>query len=528
MILGDPARVAVPPQGGGRSVTVDDVFRRMVARQPDTLALADAPNRNSFTDGPPRRLTFKEADRAISAIAGRLRAMGLPTDAIIGIQLPNIVENIVTILGVLRAGLIAAPLPLLWGRAEAVTALTRIGAKALITCGRIGKSNYCESAMHIASEVFSIRYVYGYGKNLPDGVVPLDGLLSGAEKLDPIPPFGRERHENAAAHVGLITFDINSDGIVPVARDHLEMLAGGLGVVLECGMARGANILSTIAPSSFSGVCLTLLPWLLKGGTLQLHHPFDLGVLVRQQRVEGCDTLVLPAPIALRLGGTDGFARGNLSCVVAAWRAPEQLASSTVWREKEIKLVDIPIFGEAGLIAVRRDSDGTVAPLPCGPVTAPRGRVDAVTVAELIRTSSGTIGLRGPMVPRHAFPPRVESSELPHLKVGPEGVVDTGYSCRVESSAETVVVTGPPAGIVDAAAPRYSPSALGNVAVRPTDVAAHTVDTSSGPHLNGTDTDHDAVRAAFAVVGVNPIATANLWSNDEYSGSARFRAAAGR
>ena len=75
-------------------VTIDDLFRRAVARRPDALALADAPNRASFTDGPPLRLTYAEADRMVSAIAGRLRRMGLPTDAIVGIQLPNTVENI--------------------------------------------------------------------------------------------------------------------------------------------------------------------------------------------------------------------------------------------------------------------------------------------------------------------------------------------------------------------------------------------------------------------------------------------------
>ena len=48
----------------------------------------------------------------VTAIAGRLRLMGLPTDAIVGIQLPNIVENILVMLGVLRAGMIAASLPL--------------------------------------------------------------------------------------------------------------------------------------------------------------------------------------------------------------------------------------------------------------------------------------------------------------------------------------------------------------------------------------------------------------------------------
>ena len=171
MILGDSPRVS-ELQNGASGVTMDDLFRSAVARRPDALALADAPNRASFTDGPPLRLTYAEADRMISAIAGRLRQMGLPTDAIIGIQLPNTVENILTILGVLRAGMIAAPLPQLWRQADASAALARVDAKAFISCGHVGKSEPCQFALRIAAEVFSIRYVCGFGGNLPDGAVP--------------------------------------------------------------------------------------------------------------------------------------------------------------------------------------------------------------------------------------------------------------------------------------------------------------------------------------------------------------------
>ncbi|MGD0027191.1 MAG: AMP-binding protein, partial [Xanthobacteraceae bacterium] len=190
MILGDPAAAAVP-QSSRRRVTVDDVFRLIAVRRPDALALVDAPNRQTFTDGAPRRLTYAEADRMVAAIAGRLRRMGLSTDAIIGIQLPNIVENPLTLLGVMRAGMIAAPLPLLWRRADAIAALARIGGKALITAGHVGSFNHCQFAMRVASEVFSIRYVCGFGEKLPDGVVPFDDLFT-AEKLDPIPPLDRE------------------------------------------------------------------------------------------------------------------------------------------------------------------------------------------------------------------------------------------------------------------------------------------------------------------------------------------------
>jgi hypothetical protein len=94
MILGD-SKVPTPQQlQGQRRVTIDEVFRRIASKHPDKLALADAPNRKTFTDGAPRRLTYAEADRMVSAIAGRLRRMGMTTDDIVGIQLPNVAENI--------------------------------------------------------------------------------------------------------------------------------------------------------------------------------------------------------------------------------------------------------------------------------------------------------------------------------------------------------------------------------------------------------------------------------------------------
>ena len=98
MILGDSRSENLPV------TTLDDLFRRAATRRPDAVALADPPNRESFTDGAPRRLTYSEADRIVSAIASRLRTLGLQTDAIIGIQLPNTVECVLTFLGVLQIG----------------------------------------------------------------------------------------------------------------------------------------------------------------------------------------------------------------------------------------------------------------------------------------------------------------------------------------------------------------------------------------------------------------------------------------
>jgi hypothetical protein len=439
MILGDSAAAAAAPPHARNRLTIDEVFRRLAERRPDALALADAPNRQTFTDGAPRRLTFAEADRVVTAIAGRLRAMGLPTDAIVGIQLPNIVEHILAMLGVLRAGMIAAPLPLSWRRADAIAALGRIGAKALITSGHVGSFDHSQLALRVAAEVFSIRYVCGFGSNLPDGVVPFDDLFA-ADKLDPIAPLDIERQNNAAAHVAAVTFDVGDGGIVPVARNHPELLAAGLAVVLESRLAHGASILSALPPSSFAGISVTLLPWLLTGGTLVLHHAFDPDIFAAQRQDNRCGALILPAPEVFNLAEAGALAGDDTACVIAAWRSPERLAKSPVWREPKAALVDVTIFGEAALVASRRGLDGAPSALRLGPVLAQRDGGRGVAVAELMRTDAGTLAVRGPMVPHHSFPPGIERSGLPYFQVGRRGVVDTGYTCRIDPGSDAITM----------------------------------------------------------------------------------------
>jgi len=458
MILGDPAPAAAHAPHGQSRMTLDEIFHRIALRRAEAPALLDPPNRPTFTDGAPRRLTYAEADHMVSAIAGRLRRMGLPLDSIVGIQLPNIAETILAMLGVLRAGMIVAPLPLLWRRADATAALARVGAKALITCGRVGAFNHCHFGMRVAAEVFSIRYVCGFGDNLPDGVVPLDDLFA-AETLDSIPPPDRDRQREPAAHVAAVTFDVGPDGVVPVAHNHSELLAGGLAVLLESRLAQESGIVSTLAPSSFGGICLTLLPWLLTGGALALHHPFDADVLARQWHGDEQElpakarTLIVPGPVAFQLAEAGVFADGQAATVIAAWRSPDPVPASAAWPEAETPLVDVSIFGEAALVPSRRGPDGAPGALRLGPLLTQHDGAGSVAVAELLRTDAGTLAVCGPMVPHHSFPPGIERSGLPYFQIGRRGVVETGYACRIDPGANTIVVTEAPASMLSSRRP---------------------------------------------------------------------------
>jgi non-ribosomal peptide synthetase component E (peptide arylation enzyme) len=506
MILNDPrGRPAINTLGG--RAALDDLLRRAAKRRPNDIALVDPPNREAFTDGKPRRLTYAQADRAVSAIAGRLRRIGLHTDAIVGVQIANTVEGVLTLLGIFRAGLIAMPLPLLWRRADAVAALGRVGAGALVVSGRIGEVDHYQLAMQVAAEIFPIRYICAFGGRRPDGIIPLDDLFA-IDKLDPIPPFDAARAQNPGAHLALITWDVGSGGLIPVGRSHAELIAGGLSVLLESRIEQDAVILSTMTLSSFAGIATALLPWLLVGGTLVLHHPFDSAAFVGQRRDEACEAAIVPGPLIAPLAEAGHLTpHDGLSRVIGVWRAPEKLARAQAWRDQHIALIDVQVFGETGLVASRRGQNGKPAPVPFGTMFAPRGARGAIAVGEIVATPTGTIALRGPMVPRAPFPPGAERSTRPYFKVAQSGYVDTGYACRIEREASAMVVTGPPPGIVSVGGYRFvarelqdlvgGADGVGMLAVLPDALAGH--------QLAGSANDRGALQESLARQGVNPL-----------------------
>jgi hypothetical protein len=507
VILGNNAASLL---AGSNRVTIDEIFRRTVARRPDATALVDPLNRPQFIGGAPRRLTYRDTDRLVSAIARHLLRMGLPADSIVGIQLPNTVESVLALLGVLRAGMIAAPMPLLWRRADAVAALGRADVKALITCAHVGAVDHADLAMHVAADIFSIRYVCAFGQDLPDGIVALDDLPN-ADMAGPLPVSGSERLAAPAAHVAVITWEVTSQGLIAVARSHMELIAGGIGVMLEGAIANDATILSTISSCSFAGLSLTLMPWLLSAGTLVLHHPFDPDVLAAQRKEHRCSAIVLPAPLAFRLANAGTLSsHGNLLTVVALWRSPERIAASPAWREPNVSFVDVPAFGEIGLFAARRGPDGRPAEISFGPMSSPRGAAAGVPVIELVSTDAGTLALRGPMVPRSPFPP--ESRGEQSLRAGPDGLVDTGYTCRRAPGSDALIVIGSPAGIAGVGGYRFPLHALQQCLRELEDSAtlAALPDALLGHRLAASAHAPDAVRAALTERGVNPIVSAAL------------------
>jgi hypothetical protein len=339
-------------------------------------------------------------------------------------------------------------------------------------------------------------------------LVPFDDLFT-LEKLDPIPAWDEERaaEPGPGAHLAVITWDVSADGLVPVARSHTELIAGGLAVMLESRMQQDAMLLSTLTLSSVAGLATTMMPWLLVGGTLALHHPFDLEVYLGQLTATGFDAVVVPGQLAAQLAesGRPVIGAGGPD-VIGVWRAPERLTRALPWRETKARMTDILVFGETGLVAACRGPGGKPAIIPFGIVPAPRAPKGNIIAAEIAPTPIGTVAMRGPMVPRAPFPPGAERSGLPYFRVSASGFVDTGYACRPDIAA--MVVTGPPPGMVSVGGYRFVMEELQEVVNRaecgPATVAV-LPDALTGYRLTASAPDREAMQASLAVRGANPL-----------------------
>jgi hypothetical protein len=474
--------------------TLDDFFRLAAARRPDAIALVDPPNRASFTDGAPRRMTYGEADRIVSAMAGRLRGLIDRDGAVVGLQIANTVESVLAFLAVLRAGLVAMPMPLLWRQAEVRAALQAAGASALIVSGRIGDADHFDIAVRAAAEAFSVRQVCGFGKP-PDGAVALDDLCAEAA-IGAAAALERSPAAAGSQSPAVITWEMSAQGPIPVARSHAALIAGGLAVLLEGAIPQDAPILSTIAGGSFGSLATALLPWLLAGGTLALHHPFDGTVFAAQCRETSCEVVVVPGPLIPQLAEADLLSpRTSLQRVIALWRAPEQLRRATDWLPLSPTLTDVQAFGEIGLIAARRGIDGMPVPIPLGPITAPRGQAGAQTVIEVERAATGMLALRGPMVAG---------------AVAADRFADTGYPCRVRLDGASIEVAGPPPGLVGFGGCRFPMNDLSALVSRidPEGILVALPDALAGHRLAGSAPDRNTVRTALLDIGANPLLVA--------------------
>jgi hypothetical protein len=410
------------------AISLDGLFRANAAARPDAPALIDPANRASFTDGTPLRLTYAQLDERVARLADRLASFGMPAGSVVAVQLPNIAESIISLLAVLRAGMVAVPVPTLWGRSELVAALSGVAPKALITLSRLGDERPAEAVCEAAAELFDLSFPCAFGANVPDGVIALDqenehaGMSAAASS------------SADACAISLGTFDTDADGFFAAGRSDAQWLAVGLPVFLEAKIGAGETIVTTLPANSLAGIGSAFVPWLLCGGTLELihgHAPYAIAVSGASGRVH----FVSPAAALSEIAAYHGM---PFASCIAVYRGAQRSGGDFSNVPSEL-VVDLHCFGETAVVALARDDPRYAWPIPLGGISAPSSAIGAPVVLES-RLNDGQIWVRGPMVP---LQPISDAAEATRLQRDVEGFVRTGFSCHSDGNGGLIVDAGP-------------------------------------------------------------------------------------
>lgn len=295
MILANPEHIErYTAAGWWGTHTLNDLFAQGVAAHPQREAVADPPNRAALTDGAPRRLSWAQLESEVARMAGVLRAEGLQRDDVLLVQLPNGVEQYIVYLAALRLGLVVSPLPVQYREFELRHVLAVSQARAVVTAARVLRHAAVPMWLGLTGQAPPGFRVLAYGAEVPAPATALD------ERLARHPgPGVREQAEGIGANdIATLCWTSGTEAAPKgVPRSHNEWSVVAPSIIEAAELLPGARLLNPFPLVNMAGWSTCIAAWLVLGGTVLQHHPFDLAVFLQQLREEPIDYTVAPPAI---------------------------------------------------------------------------------------------------------------------------------------------------------------------------------------------------------------------------------------
>jgi non-ribosomal peptide synthetase component E (peptide arylation enzyme) len=265
--------------------TLIDYFHENVKKEPDKICIADPPNRETLMGIKPERLSYLEFSKAVDATAEALLVKGFGKDDIILVQLPNCWELAMLYLAITRAGALISPLPMQWRSSELEFIAGLTEAKGIITVESFGAFNHRKMAEKVRSRHPSIRDII----LLPEIRQMAQGIRKGdldQIRVDPNAIFtlcwssGTEAEPKGCP--------LSHNNWIAQCRLNFE----------NAPIKPGDNLITAGPLVNMASIGGIYVPWLVGGGKMVLHHPFEGLTFVRQLISEEIHyTLLVPAAV---------------------------------------------------------------------------------------------------------------------------------------------------------------------------------------------------------------------------------------
>ena len=295
MILTTQEKINVyTEKGWWGTKTTQDYLQDLVNQSPNKEALIDPTNKASLCNTPSYALTYEELQQKIDQVATALHEQGIGKDDIVVLQLPNIVELVISYFAVLKVGAISSPFPVQYREFECLQLLQSLQAKAVITMQQINDRQYATMYTQLQSQVPSLTSIFTFDGAF-DGCIPIDFQT---QQVAPLPNV-----DVTANDIFTICWTSGTEGKPKgVPRSHNEWFVSAYASVDAAKLTSKDRILLTFPLVNMAGIGGVLVPWILSGGTLVLHHPFDFPTFLAQigtQRITY--TLVPPSLLTMMI-----------------------------------------------------------------------------------------------------------------------------------------------------------------------------------------------------------------------------------
>lgn len=282
--------------------TLDDLLCRQVAAKADAESCVDPVNREAIMGGTPARLTWAQVEDRVARYVAALHMAGVGRDDVVAVQLPNVIELGLIYLACIRLGAISTPAPVQYREHELAYIVGKTDAKAVVTAARIGKHAHAEMMLTVMAGAPALTTVLVVGGDAPAGTLDLDARAAalGSAEIEA----GREAARAAKVCADDIVTICWTSGTEAepkgVPRNHNEWIIMAAGVTDAAGLQAGAVLLNPFPMVNMAGISTSFVSWLLLGGVLIQHQPFDLQIFLQQVRDEKIDYTVAP-PAVLNL-----------------------------------------------------------------------------------------------------------------------------------------------------------------------------------------------------------------------------------
>ncbi|MFI8930283.1 class I adenylate-forming enzyme family protein [Streptomyces sp. NPDC053474] len=410
------------------------------------------PHRAAVVDGK-GKLCYTCLDRKVRCLAVGLRGLGIGPGDVVGVQLPNGRDAVMTDLALAALGAIALPFPVGRGTAEATSLLRRAEAVAVVAAAEHRGAHPARALAEARAALPALRHVVAAGRGpQPEGAPTLGELL----RRDPKDFVAARPDPDGPARI-LVSSGSEAEPKM-VAYSH-NALAGGRGNFFASLMPAGARpprCLFLVPLASAFGSNGTAVALARHGGTLVLldhftpeaaiaaireHEPTHvLGVPTMARMILdrlAADGGTLPPPTALVLGGspldatTAAAAREAFGCpVVNLYGSADGVNCHT---------------GLDGYAEGSAPEHGVVAGRP-DPRVADIRVADPATHEPLPDGAVGEIVARGPMTPLcYVGAPELDARyRTPDgwVRTGDLGLIDDGGVLHVVGRLKDVVIRG--------------------------------------------------------------------------------------